>query len=114
MELTEILTVKLSKIQMDALGIKAAQMNSSKSDVARRAIESYTNTPSVLMLPLTEEEWEYLQTVAKHNKVDVDTALRMIMEAYFMLLNMPLSKAIKPLGELREEFQKVMGEKAKQ
>lgn len=104
--LTESFTAKLSKSQIDAIKKKSDQLNITLGEVVRRAIDEYSDVErgTKLILHLEEEEWEYLQTIAKANATDVDTAVKSIMEAYFILVNQPLAKSIKPLGELREIF----------
>ena len=98
--------MKLSTEQLEDLEYAASLMNTTKSNIVRDAIDAHLKEPNVLRLSLNEAEWEYLNTIASKNGVDAQTVLRLMMESYFILVNLPLSESIRPLGELREIFTK--------
>ena len=104
---TELFTLKFSKKQKERLDARAKKENTSIAEVIRNASDLYTGNDSQLILALEESEWEYLKTIATNNDVDAATALKKIMLGYYILLNMPLSKSIKNLGDLEEEFDKM-------
>lgn len=110
----KVVTLRFNEEELEAIQNRAKHMRMDHSNLIRNAVNSYVGLTKSLVVELSNDEWEYLHTIADRYDADVNTAVRLLMELEFILANMPLSKVIRPLGELREIFQKHMAEKAKQ